>query len=116
MYIETTKLKDIDGNIVSPAEEGSLTLLRRIFQLLKPLGIVTGGGSNRLNIDVNAITTLPTLAAVTTVTTVTTVATTTTVGTVNNQAAMGGIPAFDLMRSMSRTGYANGPRANLVIT
>lgn len=113
MYIEATKVKDIDNNIVSPAEEGSLTLLRRIFQLLKPLGIVTGGGSNRLNIDVNSITTLPTLAAVTTVTTVTT---TTTVGTVNNQAAMGAIPAFDLMRSMSRTGYANGPRANLVIT
>jgi hypothetical protein len=116
MYIEATKVKDIDNNIVSPAEEGSLTLLRRIFQLLKPLGIITGNGSNRLNIDVNSITTLPTLAAVTTVTTVTTVATTTTVGTVNNQAAMGSIPAFDLMRSMSRTGYANGPRANLVIT
>jgi hypothetical protein len=116
MYIEATKVKDIDNNIVSPAEEGSLSLLRRIFQLLKPLGVITGGGSNRLNIDVNSITTLPTLAAVTTVTTVTTVATTTTVGTVNNQAQMGAIPAFDLMRSMSRTGYANGPRANLVIT
>jgi hypothetical protein len=112
MYIEATKVKDIDNNIVSPAEEGSLTLLRRIFQLLKPLGIVTGGGSNRLNIDINNISG----GGLGTITTVTTVGTTTTVGTVNNQAAMGSVPAFDLMRSMSRTGYANGPRANLVIT
>ena len=117
-FFETTKVKDADGNLVSPAEEGSLTLLRRIFQILKPLSIVTGGGSNRLNIDVNAITTLPTLANVTTVGTVTTVTTVSTVSgaTVTNQAAMGSIPAFDLVRAMSRTGYANGPRANLVIT
>ena len=118
MYIETTKLKDTDGNIVSPAEEGSLSLLRRIFQLLKPLGIISGNGSNRLSVDINNISggTVGTVSTVTTVTTVTTVGTTTTVGTVNNQAAMGGIPAFDLMRSMSRTGYANGPRANLAFT
>lgn len=118
MYIEATKVKDIDNNIVSPAEEGSLTLLRRIFQLLKPLGIVTGGGSNRLNIDINNITggNLGTVTTVTGVTTVTTVTTVGTVSAVTNQAQMGAIPAFDLMRSMSRTGYANGPRANLVIT
>lgn len=121
MYIEATKVKDIDNNIVSPAEEGSLTLLRRIFQLLKPLGIVTGGGSNRLNIDINNITggnlgTVTTVTGVTTVSTVTTVTTVGTVSAVTNQAQMGAIPAFDLMRAMSRTGYANGPRANLVIT
>jgi len=112
-FFEVTKVKDSEGNLISPAEEGSLTLLRRIFQILKPLSIVTGGGSNRLNVDVNAITTLPTLANVTTVGTVTTVS---TVSSVANQAAMGSVPAFDLIRAMSRTGYANGPRANLVIT
>lgn len=119
MYLESTRLKDSDNNTVSPAEEGSLSLLRRIFQLLKPLGIITGGGSNRLNIDVNNVATLgtvTTVTGVTTVTTVTTVAGVTTVSTVNNQAAMGGIPAFDMMKALSRTGYANGPRANIAIT
>jgi len=121
-FFETMRLRDKDNNIISPGEEGSLTLLRRIFQLLKPLGIVTGNGSNRLNIDVNAITTLPTLANVTTVatvtgvTTVSTVTGVTTVGTVTNQAQMGTIPAFDLMRAMSRNAYSTGPRAKLVIT
>ena len=109
-YFETTRLKDQDGNVVNPADNDSITLLRRILLLLKPLGQITGAGSNRLNIDVNAITTLPTLGAVTTVTTVT------TVGTVTNQAQMGGVAAFELMKSMSRTGYANGIRSNLLFS
>lgn len=84
------------------ATEGGITLLRRIFQLLKPLGVVTGGGSNRLSVDVNNVT-----GAVATVTTVT------TVGTVNNQANMGGVSAFELMKAMSRTAYNSGVRANI---
>ena len=105
-FFETTKVKDADGNLVSPAEEGSLTLLRRIFQILKPLSIVTGNGSNRLNVDVNTITNG----------TITVVNTVTTVNTVANQTNMGSVTAFDLMKSMSRTGYNSGVRANLTIT
>jgi hypothetical protein len=29
---------------------------------------------------------------------------------------MGGVAAFDLMKSMSRTGYANGIRSNLLFS
>lgn len=112
-YFEKTNISNTDGQAVNPAEEGSLALLRRIFQLLKPLGIITGGGSNRLSVDVNNVGTLGTVTTVTGVTGVTTV---TTVSTVNNQAAMGGIPAFDMMKSLSRAGYANGPRANISVT
>ena len=118
-YFEKTNISNTDGQAVNPAEEGSLALLRRIFQLLKPLGIITGGGSNRLSVDVNNVGTLGTVTTVSTVTGVTTVTTVTgvtTVGTVNNQAAMGGIPAFDMMKSLSRAGYANGPRANISVT
>lgn len=81
------------------ATEGGITLLRRIFQLLKPLGVVTGGGSNRLSVDVNSVAGA--------------VATVTTVGTVNNQANMGGVSAFELMKAMSRTAYNSGVRANI---
>lgn len=85
------------------ATESAVGMLRRIFNLLKPLGIITGGGSNRLSVDVNNITGG----------TIATVTTTTTVGTVNNQAQMGGIAAFDLMKTMSRIAYENGVRSRI---
>ena len=103
-YLEATKLKDKDGNIISPSSEDTVSLLKRIFYLLKPLSIITGAGSNRLSVDV------ATASAVTTVTTVTTVS---TVSTVTNQANMGGVYAFDLMKSASRTAYNTGVRAKL---
>lgn len=97
-------LRNAFGNL---ATEDGITLLKRVLLLLKPLGIVTGGGSNRLSVDVNAVGTLAT------VTTVTTVTTTTTVGTVNNQANMGGVAAFDLMKAMSRSAYNTGIRSKI---
>lgn len=111
-YFEKSKTTDANGNIVNPATEDSLTLLRRILMLLKPLQQVTGGQSNRLNIDVNNITTLPTLANVTTVAGVTTVSTVSASTTVN-QTNMGGVTAFDMMKAMNRTAYNQGIRTRL---
>lgn len=108
-FFETTKIKDGDGNLINPAQDESLTLLRAIFRLLKPLGFITGSGSNRLNIDVNNITTLPTLAAVTTVTTVTTTTNITNLAT----STIGPTPTFELLKAMSRTAYNSGIRANI---
>lgn len=98
-YFEATKVEE------------SLTLLRSIFRILKPLSFITGGGSNRLSVDVNGVTTLPslssnTLGTVTTVSTVSnitagtvtancninasqTLGTVTTVGTVNTVTTVG---------------------------
>lgn len=118
-FFETAKLKDQDGNVVNPADNDSITLLRRILLLLKPLGQITGAGSNRLSIDVNTLPTLGTVTTVSGVTTVSTVSTVTTVSTVSsvtsvgNQTQMGGIAAFDLMKAMSRDAYANGIRSKL---
>ena len=130
-FFERTKLKDVDGNTINPATEESLSLLKRILTLLKPLGNITGGGSNRLNIDVNNITngitiagaqtlsnvttvgTVTNLGTLTTVTNLGTLTTVTTVGTVTNQAQIGGIVAFEQLRSINRVGYANGIRANI---
>lgn len=109
---ETSTLNDSVVSLDSKASilNDSLFLLRRIFQILKPLSIITGGGSNRLSVDV------ATVAAVTGVGTVTTVATVTavtTIGSVTNQANMGGVPAFDLIKAMSRTAYNSGIRSKL---
>ena len=86
------------------AQTPLLQTLQRIAQLLKPLGVVTGGGSNRLNVDVNAITTLPTLSNVTTVS---------TVSTVTNQAQLGGVNAFAQIHDISRAGYNQAIRGKI---
>lgn len=80
--------------------------LKSLIRLLKPLSIVTGGGSNRLSVDVNAVT-----GAVSTVTTVTTV---TTVASATNQVNMGNVAAFTMQQSLLRNAFANGIRKNLV--
>lgn len=102
-YFEKTKLTDKDGNIISPAED--ISLLRAIFRLLKPLGVLTGAGSNRLSVDVNAVTSLPTLGTVSTATNVTNIA--------PSAGTIGGVTGFDLMKAMSRTAYNSGIRSNL---
>lgn len=108
-YFETTKIKNGEGEIINPAQDESLTMLKRIFQALKPLGQITGAGSNRLSIDVNNLAggSLATINSVNTVTTVT------TTGTINNLAGVGGVAAFDLMKTQSRTAFNTGNRSNI---
>lgn len=93
-----------DGNVSSsnalPTSDEGVTLLRRIFLLLKPLGVVTGAGSNRLSLDVNNI-----VAG--------TVTTVQTVNTVSNQNQMASITAFELLRSMNRAAYNSGIRSKI---
>jgi hypothetical protein len=96
---------DVSTTNPMPVEDVGLTLLRRIFLLLKPLGQITGGGSNRLSVDVNNLVG----GTIGTVSTVTTVSSSTTV----NQTNMGGVAAFDMMKAMSRTGYNQGIRSRL---
>lgn len=101
--LETEDEQFVNSNNPLPVTGGAGDMfLRRMAALIKPLGVITGGSSNRLSIDVNS-------GTITTVTTVTTVATVTTV----NQ--FGGIPAFALLKDASRTAYNTGVRSNLVV-
>ena len=86
----------LDDKLNQDEIKEALFIMRRLVNLLKPLGIVTGGGSNRLSIDVNAMT--GNVAQVTLVPTVT------TVGTVSNQTNIGGITAFEMLKSMNKSG------------
>lgn len=106
-YFEKLKLNNTNNNTINPAEEDSLTLLRAIFRLLKPLGFITGAGSNRLSVDVSTVSSVSSVSAVTTVSTVSSVSTVTNIPTISN------ISSFELMKAMSRTGYNTGIRANL---
>jgi hypothetical protein len=110
---------DSNNNRISPATEQGLSnignsvnnqsiwMLRKIITLLKPLGMTTGAQSNRLSIDVNAITTLPTLSNVTTVSTVT------TVSSITNLANIGNVNSFSLMKDSARNAYANSIRSKI---
>jgi len=103
------------------ATEKGLTLLRRIFQALKPLGVVTGSGSNRLSVDVNNVTggtliaTQATAGNLNCTATIAsgTVTTVTTVATMSNQTNIGGVSAFEMLKAMSRTGYNQGIRSRI---
>ena len=99
-FFNTVKLETADNEPINPATEEGLTLLRRIFYLLKPLGQITGAGSNRLSVDINNVVG-GALGSVGTVTTVT------------NMANIGGVTAFDHMKAMSRMAYNTGIRANI---
>ena len=96
-------LKNLFGDL------GLDTTLADIKQLLtvivKPLTQITGSGSNRLSIDVNAVT-----GTVSTVSTVSTVTTVTTCGTVTNQTNIGGVSAFELQKAMSHLAYVQSIR------
>lgn len=140
-YFERIGLKDTTNTQINPAQEESLTLLRRIFQLLRPLGFITGSGSNRINLDVNNVTTLPslstnTLGTVTNITNLPTLANVTTVSNVTNlptlanvttvagvtgvtnvtnlaTSTIGPSPTFEFLKAISRSAYNSGIRANI---
>ena len=89
-----------------PTADIGLVFLRQILQLLKPLGMITGAGSNRLSIDVNNLVggNISTVSSVTNVT---------TVAAVNNLGAVGSVAAFDTAKAMSTMAYNTGIRLKL---
>jgi hypothetical protein len=88
-------------NIGGAVNDQSIWMLRKIITLLKPLGMTTGAGSNRLSVDVNALGTVTTVVGVT------------TVGTLTNLTNIGNVNAFSLMKDSARNAYANSIRTKL---
>ncbi len=99
-------LKVIGSDTTGQTVTDESMLLRRMLNLLRPLGIVTGNGSNRLSMDVNYVTG----GNLNTVTTVSNVG---SVASVTNQVSTGGINSFDLMKNSSRSAYINAIRSNI---
>ncbi len=105
IFYEDSSVQPPTENTLSNLDNTSFWL-KSLIRLLKPLSVVTGGGSNRLSVDVNAVT-----GAVGTVTTVTTV---TTVASATNQVNMGNVAGYTMQQSLLRNAFANGIRKNLV--
>lgn len=101
-----TEIEDENGASITeanpfPVTGAGLQVLQRIAALLKPLQMVTGGGSNRLSVDVNSGTFVVSSGTVS------------TIGSVTNVANIGGINAFDQMKSGARTAYNTGIRSRV---
>lgn len=90
------------ANIGETVNDQSIWMLHKIITLLKPLGMVTGAGSNRLSIDVNSCAThavtMTTLANVT---------------NLNNLVNIGNVNSFSLMKDSARNAYANSIRSKI---
>lgn len=71
-YFETTKVTDPIGNVVNPATEESIILLRRMVKLLESQSATDIANRQRLTLDsITAGVTLPTVTTVSTVSAVT---------------------------------------------
>jgi len=116
-YFENTSLTNDKQEVINPATEESLILLRRIAKFLEPSA--TQDLNQRQRIVLDAITTGLTLGTITTVSTVTTVAAVTGItnalpaGT-NNLGYIGMLG--DTRIDMARNTYASAIRSNLVFS
>ncbi len=91
------------------------SIIKKLLILLRPLGIITGAGSNRLSVDVNNVASVTTVNSVTTVTTVSGVTNVTNVNNaiVSNQTNTGGVNSFVVAKDTSRLAYNIGIRNQL---
>jgi hypothetical protein len=77
------------------------SIIKKVLILLRPLGIISGDGSNRLNIDVNAVSSVSRVTTVTTVTAVT------------NLANTGGVNSYVVAKDTARLAYNTGIRNHI---
>jgi len=91
------------------------SIIKKLLILVRPLGIITGGGSNRLSVDVNNVATVTTVNSVTTVLSVTGVTNVANVAAavVSNQTNTGGVNSFVVAKDTSRLAYNTGIRSQL---
>jgi len=104
-----TEIEDENGASITEANPFPVTLsglqvLQRIAALLKPLQMITGGGSNRLSVDVNSGTFVVSSGTISTANTVT---------SMTNVANIGSINAFEQMKSGARVAYNTGIRSRV---
>jgi hypothetical protein len=91
--VKEVNLLNEDGQVINPAEDESVVLLRRLLYMAQSLGARDGNGYLRMNIS----------AADTGL----------TVNTVN---AYGGVSSIQQITDWARTAYNTGIRSNIIIS
>lgn len=98
-----TEIEDENGQPITeanpfPVTGQGLQVMQRIAALLKPLQQITGGGSNRLSVDINSGTVTANQGGTWNIT---------------NIATYANVNAFDQNRAVSRTAYATAVRSRI---
>lgn len=98
-----TEIEDENGQAITeanpfPVTGQGLQVMQRIAALLKPLQQITGGGSNRLSVDINSGTVTANQGGTWNIT---------------NIATYANVTAFDQNRAVSRTAYVTAVRSRI---
>jgi len=110
-YAEITRVKDSNGNLINPAENEQIILLRRLIKLIESQSATDQANRQRITLD--AITASLTLATVTTVSAVTAITNALPAGTNNiGSVNLSGQDQKQFI-DISRTNYNTGLRSRL---
>lgn len=93
--VKEVQLQDDAGNVINPAEDETIILLRRIVQTLQPIAVQDANNRQRVSVDNNIA-----------------------VGsaTVNNLQAIAALDPRFWWADAARNTYANGIRQNLIFS
>lgn len=117
-YFETQKVKDLSGNVINPAQDEQLVLLRRLIKLIESQSATDLANRQRITLDaIAASLTLGTVTTVTTVSAVTGITNALPAGT-NNIGGITQIAGADHRQfiDMARTAYNTGIRSGLIFS
>lgn len=108
--LQEVKIEDASGNLINPAQDETVVLLRRLVQIAATLSTQDSAQRQRITLDA-----APATVTVTgTVTANPASGTITTVSTVSNLALIANVDPRYQMVDWARTAYNTGIRANLI--
>lgn len=98
-YLNRTKLTDSNGTLISPAQDETVILLRRLVKIMESQAVVDAQMRQRVTVDI-----MPT----------TTVSGTVTVGSITSMNQIAGVDSRWQIIDWSRQAYNSGIRSNLI--
>lgn len=114
-YFETQKLKDSSGNIINPAQDEQIVLLRRLIKLIESQNATDLANRQRITIDsITAGVALATVSAVTAITNALPPGTN-AIGAITNVQQLAGADHRQFI-DIARTAYNTGIRSRLNFT
>lgn len=111
--LQEVKIEDAAGNVINPAQDETVILLRRLVQIAQSLAVTDSAQRQRVSIDAapSSVTVVQPTASSLNVTAAVTSITGGTITTVNQFA---GVDIRYQMVDWARTAYNTGIRANLI--
>lgn len=94
--VKEVNLLDETGQIINPAEDESVILLRRLLFMAQSLGARDPNGFLRINVSAQDVTP--------------------NINNINNISSLGGVNVYQQIQDWARTAYNTGIRSNIIIS